>query len=82
MDYRTIEACGFKRRLGFRLHDVINTKQQTVIGSIKDEFDGENMQSEHFVSGYRIDLYFHDYRFAMEIDELCHCDRDIEYEKE
>ena len=44
MDCRTDESCNLKRNLGFRLHNVINTKQQTVMNSIKDAFEGENMQ--------------------------------------
>ena len=48
----------FKKKLGLNLHDLINAKQQTVIGSIKDAFEGENMQSEHYVVGYRIDFHF------------------------
>ena len=31
-------------KLGFRLHDVINTKEQTVLKSIIDAFEGEGMQ--------------------------------------
>ena len=80
MNYRTNESCKFKRKLEFRLFDAINTKQQTIIGSIKHAFEGENMQSEHYVSGYRIDLYFHDYRYAIEIDEFGQCDRNSGYE--
>ena len=38
MDCRTDELCNLKRNLGFTLHDVINTKEQTVINSIKDAF--------------------------------------------
>ena len=30
MDRRTDESCNLKRNLGFRLFDVINTKEQTV----------------------------------------------------
>ena len=41
---RTDGSRSFKRNLGFRLHDVINTKEQTVINSIKDAFEGEDMQ--------------------------------------
>ena len=82
MDYRTVEACNFKRRLGFNLHYTINAQQQAVVGSIKHAFEGENIQSKYYESRYRIDLYFHDYRLAIEIDEFDHCDRDIEYEKE
>ena len=31
MDCRTDKSCNLKRNLGFRLHDVINTKEQTVL---------------------------------------------------
>ena len=31
IDCRTVESCNLKRRLGFNLHDVINTKKQTVL---------------------------------------------------
>ena len=55
----TDESCNFKRNLGFRSHDVINTKEQTVLKSIKDAFEGKDMQTQHNVLGYRIDLYFH-----------------------
>ena len=39
MDCRTDESCNLKKNLGFTLHDVINTKEQTVINSIKDAFE-------------------------------------------
>ena len=77
---RTDESCNLKRNLGFTLHDVINTKKQTVINSIKDAFEGENMQTQYSVLGYRIDLYFHKYKLAIEVDELGHNDRNIDYE--
>ena len=73
MDCRTDESCNLKRNLGFRLHDVINTKEQTVINSIKDVFEGEDLKTQYSVSGYRIDLYFHKDNLA--IDELGHADR-------
>ena len=38
MDCRTDESCNLKRNLGFRLHDVINIKEEIVINSIKDAF--------------------------------------------
>ena len=80
MDCRTDESCNLKRNLGFTLHDVINTKEQTVINSIKDAFEGENMQTQYTVLNYRIDLYFHKYKLAIEVDELGHNDRNIDYE--
>ena len=47
MDCRTDESCNLKRKLGFKLHDVINTKEQTVLESIKNAFEGENMQTQY-----------------------------------
>ena len=74
------ELCNLKRNLGFALHGVINTKEQTIINSIKDAFEGEDMQTQYTVIGYRIDLYFHEYKLAIEVDELGHNDRNIDYE--
>ena len=82
MDCRTDESCNLKRNLGFRLHDVINTKEQTVINSIKDAFEGEDMQTQYTVIGYRIDLYFHKHKLAIEVDELGHADRNLSNEIE
>ena len=56
-DCITDESCNLKRNLGFRLHDVINTKGQTVLKSIKVAFEGEDMQTQDSALGYRIDLY-------------------------
>ena len=39
------------------------------------------MQTQYTVLNYRIDLYFHKYKLAIEIDELGHNDRNIDYEK-
>ena len=46
MDCRTDESCNLKRNLGFRLYEVINTKEQTVLKSIKDAFEGEDIQNQ------------------------------------
>ena len=59
---------------------MINTKEQAIINSIKDAFKGEDMQTQYTVLGYRIDLYFHKYKLAIEVDELGHNDRNINYE--
>ena len=61
---------------------MINTKEQTVISAIKDAFEGENMQTQYSVLGYRIDLYFHEYKLAIEVDELGHNDRNITDERQ
>ena len=57
MNCRTGESCNLKRNLGFAQHDVVNTKEQIVINSIKDAFEGENMQTQYTVLNYRIDFY-------------------------
>ena len=75
MDCKTDDSCKFKRNLGFTPHDVINIKEQTVINTIKDTFEEENMQTQYSVLSYRIDLYFHKYKIAVEVDELGHADR-------
>ena len=71
-----------KKKLGFKVHDVINTKEKTVICTIKDAFEGENMETQYGVLSYRIDLYFHKYKLAVEVDELGHADRNINDEIE
>ena len=54
MDCRTDKSCSFKKKLGFKLYDAINTKEQTIINSIKNTFEGENIQTQYSVLGYRI----------------------------
>ena len=51
MDCRTDESCNLKRNLGFGIHDVIKTKEQTVINSIKDAPEGENIKTQYSVLG-------------------------------
>ena len=37
------------------------------------------MKAEYSMLGYRIDLYFHDYKTSKEIDENRHSNRNIDY---
>ena len=53
---------------------MINTKEQT-INSIEDTFEGENIQTQYSVLGYRINLYFHEYKLAIKVDELGHTNK-------
>ena len=55
------------------------SKEQSVLKSVMDVFEGENMQTQYIVLGYRIDLYFHDYKLAVD-DENGHKDRNIDHE--
>ena len=77
MNCRTDESCNLERNLGFQLHNVINTKEKTVLESIKNALKGEDMQTQYSVLGYRIDLYFHKYKLAIEVEELGHADRNL-----
>ena len=47
MDHRTVKSCNLKRNLEFRLHD----KEQKVLKSIKEAFEGEDMQTQYNVLG-------------------------------
>ena len=38
------------------------------------------MQTRYNVLSHRIDLYFYDYKFAIEIDENGHSNRNFDYE--
>ena len=82
MDCRTDESCNLKRNLGFRLHDVISTKEQTVINSKTDTLQGEDIPTQYSVLGYRIDLFFHKHKVAIEVEELGQADRNLSNEIE
>ena len=56
------------------------TKGKSVLNSIMEVFEGENMQTQYNVLGYKIDIYFYDYRLAVEIYEKGRKDRNINYE--
>ena len=45
-----------------------------------DVFEGENMQTQYKFLSYKIDLYFLDYKLAIEVDEKGHKDRSIDHE--
>ena len=45
-----------------------------------DTFEGEDMENQYSALNYRIDLYFHDYKLTIEIDEKGHQDRNQDYE--
>ena len=80
MDCRTTSAHKFRIRFGFKQYDVILAKGQSVLTRIMSSFEGENMQTHYNVLNYRIELYFHDYKLAIEIDKNGHSDGNIDYE--
>ena len=73
MDCKRRSAHEFKTRLGFKQYEVIFT----VLTKIMSSFEGENMQT--YVLSYRIELYFQDYKLAIEIDQNGHNIRNIDF---
>ena len=77
MNCRTYTSQNLKKNLGFRLHDMINNKEQTVLESIRYAFEREHIQTQYNVLAYMIDLYFHKHIVAIEVNELGHADRSL-----
>ena len=73
MDCKRRSPHEFKTRLGFKQYEVIFT----VLTKIMSSFEGENMQT--YVLSYRIELYFQDYKLAIEIDQNGHSIRNIDF---
>ena len=71
-----------QKKLGFKLYDVINIKEQAIINSVKDTFERENIQTQYSILAYKIDLYFHEYKLDIEVDELGRTNRNINIEIE
>ena len=76
----TPKTIKFRSKLGFNQCDTTLTKEQSVLKLIMNAFEGKNMQTQYSVLGYRIDLYFHDYKLVIEADEKGHEDRNIDHE--
>ena len=72
-------AIKFRSKLGFNQYDITLTKEKSVIKSVMDAFERENIKTQYSVLGYKIDLYFYDYKLALELDEKAHKDRNIDH---
>ena len=79
MQSRLSDSKGIKFRtdLGSNQINLILKKEPSLIESIKDAFE-EDMQTQYIVLDYRINLYFNEYKLAIEIDELGHNDRNTD----
>ena len=62
------------------MHDLINCKEQAVLESTKDVFEGENKQNQYSVLGQKNDLYFQGCKSAIEVAELGHNDKNVDYD--
>ena len=76
----TPKSIEFRSRLGFNQYDITLTTEQSVLKSVMDVFEGGNMQTRYSVLGYRINLYFHDCKLAIGVDEKGHKDRNSDHE--
>ena len=47
----------------------MNVKGKATLDSIKNAFEGKNIQTNYRVLGCEIDIYFYDYKLAVEIDK-------------
>ena len=79
MNCRTTGTLKLRTRLEFKQYDVTLTKEQSVLIKIKSLFEGETCK-QCSVFQYMVSLYFHDYKFAMEIEKNGHSNRNIDFE--
>ena len=68
MGCRTTSANIFRTRLGFKPCNAVLIIEQSVLTKIISLFEREYMPTQYKVLSYRIELYFHDYKLAKEID--------------
>ena len=75
MDTRTVQAVKFRKQ-----YDVIMTQEESILTKLDRYFNIEDKMFQHYVLGYRIDIYVPKYKLAIEVDELGNCARDIKAE--
>ena len=75
MDCRTPTAIKFRTELKFNQHDLIMTKEQSVLTKIMRVFECEEILLQHSALSYRIDLYFPRHRLEIQVDEKGHKSR-------
>ena len=68
MDCRKTSAYKRRKKLEVKQYDINLTKEKSVLTKIMSSFEGKNVQTQYNFLGYRIDLYFHDYKVEIEID--------------
>lgn len=70
---RNIDYYGVAKRLGISIPNNIDiTKEQKTIGQIRRAFQHVRAVEQYKVAPYYVDLYFPDYRLAVECDEEGH----------
>ena len=82
MDTKTVAAVKFRKKLGFYQYDPISTQEQSVLTKLDTYFKTEEKLFQHYVLGYRTEMYIPEYKLVIEVDELGHCTRDLKSEIE
>lgn len=78
---RQPEAIDLAKMLHLDIDYVLPTyKEQQTLSCIIESFGGLKMNRQYSIGKYRIDLYFPDYKIAIECDEFGHKDRNKIYE--
>ena len=72
----TPKATEFRAELGLKQHDMVLTKEQSMVLKITKLFSNEKVLLQYRVLGYKIDLYFPKHKLAIEVDEKGHADID------
>ena len=54
----TQKSIEFRSKIGFNQYDIKLTKEQSVLKSAMDAFEGENMQTQYSVLGYKLIFIF------------------------
>ena len=80
MTSRSSKAIKFGSKLGFSQYEITLKKELSVLKSVMNTFEGETMKNQYSVLGYKIDLYFYDYKLAIEVDERGHKDGYVDHE--
>jgi very-short-patch-repair endonuclease len=76
---RSTIANEFAKQFGIDVITRISSHECETIQTILEVFRGESMECQYYVNGYRIDLYFIEYKLAIECDEPHHINR-IKYD--
>ena len=80
---KTIESIAYAAKLGVdTCHFKMETAEMATIEYLTTVFEGEQMEQQFSVGRFKIDLYFTDYKIAVECDEYHHKDRDAQMELE
>ena len=66
----------FRYEIAYKQHDIVLSKEQSMISNITNLSSNEKLLLQHSVLGYKIDLYFPKHKLAIEVQEKRHTDRD------